>query len=97
MAIDPNRRKALDMALSAIEKNYGKGAIMRLGSDEPVKDVQVIPTGAISLDIALGTGGVPRGFPAFSRVPRARHELRRQPTSYYTSTSGIGPSKPPSL
>ncbi len=61
MAIDPNRRKALDMALSAIEKNYGKGAIMRLGSDEPVKDVQVIPTGAISLDIALGTGGVPRG------------------------------------
>jgi recombination protein RecA len=61
MAIDPNRRKALDMALSAIEKNYGKGAIMRLGSGEPVKDVQVIPTGAISLDVALGTGGVPRG------------------------------------
>ncbi len=61
MSQDASRRKALDMALSAIEKNYGKGAIMRLGSDVPTKDVPTISTGAISLDIALGIGGIPRG------------------------------------
>ncbi len=58
---DASRRKALDMALSAIEKNYGKGAIMRLGSDVPAKDIPVISTGALSLDVALGIGGIPRG------------------------------------
>ncbi len=58
---DANRRKALDMAVAAIEKNYGKGAIMRLGADVPAKDVPVISTGAISLDVALGIGGIPRG------------------------------------
>ncbi|MBI5419568.1 MAG: recombinase RecA [Deltaproteobacteria bacterium] len=61
MSQDPNRRKALEMALSAIEKNYGKGAIMRLGSDMPAKDIPVISTGALSLDVALGIGGIPRG------------------------------------
>jgi recombination protein RecA len=58
---DANRRKALDMAVASIEKNYGKGAIMRLGADVPTKDVAVISTGAISLDVALGIGGIPRG------------------------------------
>jgi len=58
---DPNRRKALEMAVAAIEKNYGKGAIMRLGADVPAKDIPVISTGAISLDVALGIGGIPRG------------------------------------
>jgi len=57
---DPNRRKALEMAVAAIEKNYGKGAIMRLGADVPAKDIPVISTGAISLDVALGIGGIPR-------------------------------------
>ncbi|HEY5765170.1 MAG TPA: recombinase RecA [Candidatus Deferrimicrobiaceae bacterium] len=61
MSIDANRRKALEMALSAIEKNYGKGAIMRLGSDVPTRDIPIIPTGALSLDVALGIGGIPRG------------------------------------
>jgi recombination protein RecA len=61
MTQDANRRKALDMALSAIEKNYGKGAIMRLGADVPAKDIPVISTGALSLDVALGIGGIPRG------------------------------------
>jgi recombination protein RecA len=59
MALD--REKAIDLALSQIEKQFGKGAIMRLGNDEPLPDVAAIPTGAISLDIALGVGGVPRG------------------------------------
>ncbi|MGB5994923.1 MAG: recombinase RecA [Candidatus Deferrimicrobiaceae bacterium] len=61
MSQDASRRKALDMALAAIEKSYGKGAIMRLGSDVQAKDVPIISTGAISLDIALGIGGIPRG------------------------------------
>ncbi len=61
MSQDASRRKALDMALSAIEKNYGKGAIMRLGSDVPAKDIPVISTGSLSLDVALGIGGIPRG------------------------------------
>jgi len=53
--------KALDLALSQIEKQFGKGAIMRLGNDEPLPDVEAIPTGSLSLDLALGVGGVPRG------------------------------------
>jgi recombination protein RecA len=61
MSQDTGRRKALDMAVAAIEKNYGKGAIMRLGSDAPVEIVPIISTGAISLDAALGIGGIPRG------------------------------------
>jgi recombination protein RecA len=55
-----DRSKALEQALGQIEKNYGKGAIMRLGADEKL-DVAVIPTGCLSLDLALGIGGVPRG------------------------------------
>jgi len=53
--------KALDLALSQIEKQFGKGAIMRLGNDEALPDVAAIPTGSLSLDLALGVGGVPRG------------------------------------
>jgi recombination protein RecA len=56
-----DREKAIDLALSQIEKQFGKGAIMRLGNDEPLPDVAAISTGSISLDMALGVGGVPRG------------------------------------
>ncbi|HHL39944.1 MAG TPA: recombinase RecA [Deltaproteobacteria bacterium] len=55
------RRKAIELAISQIEKNFGKGSIMRLGDGDVVKGVAVIPTGSPSLDIALGVGGVPRG------------------------------------
>ncbi|GLI38232.1 recombinase RecA [Geobacter hydrogenophilus] len=55
------REKAIELALSQIEKQFGKGAIMRLGADEALPDIDAIPTGALSLDIALGVGGVPRG------------------------------------
>src|SRR5512135_1998789 len=55
------RDKAIDLALSQIEKQFGKGAIMRLGNEEPLPDVAAIPTGSLSLDVALGVGGVPRG------------------------------------
>jgi recombination protein RecA len=55
------KNKAIDLALSQIEKQFGKGAIMRLGNDEPLPGVEAISTGSISLDMALGVGGVPRG------------------------------------
>lgn len=55
------REKAIELALSQIEKQFGKGAIMRLGADEALPDVAAIPTGSLSLDLALGVGGVPRG------------------------------------
>ena len=55
------RSKALDLAFSQIEKQFGKGSIMRLGSKEAVVPISVIPTGAISFDAALGVGGFPRG------------------------------------
>lgn len=56
-----NKQKALEMALSQIERQFGKGSIMKLGDARSKFDVDVIPTGAIPLDIALGVGGVPRG------------------------------------
>ncbi len=55
------KNKAIELALSQIEKQFGKGAIMRLGNDEALPWVEAIPTGSISLDMALGVGGVPRG------------------------------------
>ena len=55
-----DKKKALETVLAQIEKNYGKGAIMRLGEDIPV-NVEAVPTGSLSLDLALGVGGVPKG------------------------------------
>jgi len=55
------RDKAVELAISQIERQFGKGTIMRLGGSEKLADVQVIPTGCLSLDYALGVGGVPRG------------------------------------
>ena len=59
--LDPERRKALNLAIAQIEKTLGRGAIMRMGSESPRVRVQAIPTGAINLDAATGVGGVPRG------------------------------------
>src|SRR5678810_922388 len=55
------KNRAIDLALSQIEKQFGKGSIMRLGSKEAIVPIAVIPTGAISFDAALGVGGFPRG------------------------------------
>src|SRR2546426_5465955 len=55
------RKKALNLAITQIEKTCGKGAIMRMGADAPRVRVAAIPTGAINLDAAIGIGGVPRG------------------------------------
>jgi recombination protein RecA len=56
----PDRAKALDLALAQIDKNFGKGSVMRLG-DESRAPIEIIPTGSIALDVALGIGGLPRG------------------------------------
>jgi len=62
MSLNPEKEKAVELAMGAVERQFGKGSIMRLGKDEPlIRDIQVISTGALSLDIALGVGGVPRG------------------------------------
>jgi len=59
--MDDNRKKALSAALSQIEKQFGSGSIMRMGDEGAAKDVEVVSTGSLSLDIALGVGGLPRG------------------------------------
>jgi len=59
--MDDNKRKALSAALGQIEKQFGKGAVMRMGDVSAVRDVDVISTGSLGLDVALGIGGLPRG------------------------------------
>lgn len=59
--MDDNRTKALAAALSQIEKQFGKGSIMKLGEGQVASDIQVVSTGSLGLDIALGVGGLPRG------------------------------------
>jgi recombination protein RecA len=62
MGIDVNRERAIDLAVSQIEKQFGKGAIMKLGEDALAhQDIPALPTGSLGLDLALGIGGVPRG------------------------------------
>ena len=56
-----DRLKALDAALGQIERQYGKGAVMKLGDPSVQMNVETIPTGSLSLDIALGLGGIPKG------------------------------------
>ena len=61
MIKDDDKKKALDAALAQIEKQYGKGSVMKLGDSSANMNIEAIPTGSLSLDIALGLGGVPRG------------------------------------
>ncbi|MCW5633418.1 MAG: recombinase RecA [Rubrivivax sp.] len=60
-ALNTEKAKALQAALAQIEKQFGKGSIMRLGEGEKIEDIQVVSTGSLGLDIALGVGGLPRG------------------------------------
>ena len=59
--MDENKRKALSAALSQIEKQFGKGSVMRMGDASAVRDIQAISTGSLGLDVALGIGGMPKG------------------------------------
>jgi recombination protein RecA len=61
MPAESQKEKAIDLAVSQIERQFGKGAIMRLGTDAVLPDVPIISTGSMALDIALGIGGIPRG------------------------------------
>ena len=75
--IDPRRQAALDTALAQVEKSFGKGSAMRLG-DRPEQDVEVIPTGSLALDMALGIGGLPKAvsWRFMVRNPPARPHWR---------------------
>jgi recombination protein RecA len=59
--MDDNKKQALNAALLQIEKQFGKGSVMRMGDAGTLRDIQVVPTGSLSLDIALGCGGLPKG------------------------------------
>ena len=59
--MDEKKKQALSIALGQIEKQFGRGSVMRMGDVSNVRDVETIPTGSLGLDIALGVGGVPRG------------------------------------
>jgi len=59
--VDDNKKQALTAALSQIEKQFGKGAIMRMGDGTPIRNVEVVSSGSLALDVALGIGGLPRG------------------------------------
>jgi len=59
--VDDNKKKALDAALSQIERQFGKGSVMRLGEGGAMRDIEAISTGSLGLDVALGIGGLPRG------------------------------------
>jgi len=61
LPVNTEKAKALAAALAQIEKQFGKGTIMRLGEGEVIEDIQVVSTGSLGLDIALGVGGLPRG------------------------------------
>ena len=59
--INDNKKKALDAAIAKLEKDFGKGTVMKLGDPGAQVAVETVPTGSLSLDIALGLGGVPKG------------------------------------
>jgi len=59
--MDDNKKKALDAALSQIERHYGKGSVMKLGDPSVMRDIEAVSTGSLGLDIALGIGGLPKG------------------------------------
>ena len=73
---DSNRKKALSAALSQIEKQFGKGSVMRLGEHPANADIEVVSTGSLGLDMALGIGGVPRGRVVEVYGPEARARRR---------------------
>ena len=70
--------KALDAAISQLEKQYGKGTVMKLGDPSAQMNVETIPTGSLSLDIALGLGGIPKGsYVAYDRGSAEERRHRR--------------------
>ena len=64
-----DKQKALDSALAQIERQFGKGSIMKLGGDNPIAEIESTSTGSLGLDIALGIGGLPKGRVVEPLVP----------------------------
>ncbi|KAF0127502.1 MAG: recombination protein RecA [Xanthobacteraceae bacterium] len=71
-----DKTKALDAALSQIERAFGKGSIMRLGKNEKLIEIEAISTGSLGLDIALGIGGMPRGRVRAESAPSSTRNMR---------------------
>src|SRR5574337_1255140 len=92
MSMDPNRARALDLAVSQIEKQFGKGAIMKLGEQAHVRDIQVISTGSLGLDLALGVGGLPRGrvVEIFGPESSGKTTLALQVVAQAQKAGGVG-------
>jgi recombination protein RecA len=90
-ARDVQRDKAIDLTVSTIEKQFGKGSIMRLGEDAVAPEVQVVPTGSLGLDIALGVGGLPRGrvIEVFGPESSGKTTLALHVVSQAQKTGGI--------
>ena len=74
--MNEEKQKALNSTIAMIEKQYGKGSIMKLGDTNVSNDLEIIPTGCLSLDLALGVGGVPRGRIIEVYGPRVKPQLR---------------------
>jgi len=79
--LNKERAKALEMAISTIEKQFGKGSIMRLGTQEAVVDTDSVPSGSLGLDVALGVGGIPRGRVVEIYGPESSGKTTLAPTS----------------
>ena len=79
--VKSDRRQALDLALASIDRQFGKGAIMRLGQNGALDEISVIPTGALSLDAALGIGGIPAAVSPRSTARSRRARPRSRSTS----------------
>ena len=79
---DDNKKKALESALAQIEKQFGKGSVMKLGEQGANMNVEAVPTGSLSLDVALGVGGVPKG-----RIIEVYGFI---PTAIFADTRAIG-------
>jgi len=92
MTPDVNRERALDLAVGQIEKQFGKGAIMRLGEQAHMRDIQVVSTGSLGLDLALGVGGVPRGrvVEIFGPESSGKTTLALQVIAQAQKSGGIG-------
>src|SRR3989338_7975771 len=89
-AVDKNKLEALKVAMETIEKNFGKGSIMRLGERGEIPDVAAIPTGSLALDLALGIGGVPKGriFEIFGPESSGKTTLTLQVIAECQKTGG---------
>ena len=76
-ALNTEKAKALQAALAQIEKQFGKGSIMRLADGEKIEDIQVVSTGSLGLDIALGVGGLPPNMRWTSSMRRSSASICR--------------------